>query len=1108
MRIAFRVVLSLLLAATCIWAQGSTAQITGTVRDPTGLAIPGAEVKATQTATGLVRTMNSGADGGYALPNLPVGPYIIEVSKDGFSKYVQSGIVLQVDSNPTVDASLKLGATAEQVSVVADADLVETHSTGVGQVVDSQRVVEMPLNGRNATELIFLAGMANPATGTGSVNSVRNYPTILISVAGGLPGGTTFLLDGANFNDAQNNLNLPLPFPDALQEFKVETSALPAQYGIHAAATVNAVTKSGGNDFHGDAFEFFRNGDLNARDFFATSRDTLKRNQFGGTIGGRIIKNKLFFFAGYQGTIQKSTPPQTIAYVPTAAMLGGDFSAIASPACNAGKQLTLPATLGFTNNTIAPSMLSPVILNLEKLLPISTNPCGKTTYGLVSNQTEQTGVSRIDYNKSDKHMIFGRFSASNLDIPSTFDGTNPLTINTGGAVYHVYSLAGGDTYLIGSNIVSSFRLSANRTSIPKVADNFTSWTALGSSITPLGGPGQMELSVTGNGFGISGGNGVTTTNHTGPSPAVSEDLSWVKGTHQIGFGGTYMHITGKFNTTFREPGAATFDGQITGIPLADYLLGGASSWIQGTDGIWDNRYHYLGLYAQDVWKLTPRLTLSYGVRFEPYFAPSSRYLYYSHFDQGLFDQNVHSSTYVNAPAGLIFPGDPQYTIGNAPEGSRLATFVPRIGLVWDPLGNAKTTIRASYGQFTDRQYLQSYSSYGTNPPVGDTVTLSSVNIMNPWANYSGGNPFPLQINRNLVFPTFGNYLTAPFNYKPPYMNQWNVSVQRQVGTNILLTANYVGNNTIHLTSGEQLNPAQFLGLGPCTINGPSGPINYSVCSTTANTNQRRLLYLQNPQQGQYYAGVNEIDDGGTGTYDGLYLSAQKRLSQGVSALANYTWSHCISDVFEPQLGIANANNLPGDRRAFRSNCQVSDQRQVFNASVVAKTPRFSNTILRDVASDWQISPLMSIHSAQLFSVTTGIDGALTGQPTQTPNLCGNPYPANQSVNNWLNPAAFCAPVPGTYGNLGLNNLKGPGIFQFDLALTRIFAIKEKRSLQLRAEAFNLPNHLNPAIPGTGNPVLSTTNSASFYRITQDISGTGGLTAGDPRILQIALKFLF
>src|ERR1700736_5912437 len=279
------------VTSTVTWAQ-STAQVNGTIRDSSGLAVPEAEVKVTQTATGAVRTANTGADGAYVLTNLPIGPYMLEISKNGFSKYVQSGILLQVDSNPTIDAALKVGPVTEQIHVQADAALVETHSTGVGQVVDSQRVVEMPLNGRNATELIFLAGMATTATGSGSINSVRNYPTVLIAVAGGLAGGTTYLLDGANHNDAHNNLNLPLPFPDALQEFKVETSALPAQYGIHSAATVNAVTKSGTNELHGDLFEFLRNGDLNARNFFASSRDALKRNQYGGTVGGPVRKDK------------------------------------------------------------------------------------------------------------------------------------------------------------------------------------------------------------------------------------------------------------------------------------------------------------------------------------------------------------------------------------------------------------------------------------------------------------------------------------------------------------------------------------------------------------------------------------------------------------------------------------------------------------------------------------------------------------------------------------------------------------------------------------------------------------------------------------------------
>src|SRR5579863_2633755 len=269
------------LAVTCVnlWGQAaSTAQVNGVVRDSSGLAVPGAEVKATQTATGAVRTATSGGDGAYALPNLPIGPYTLEISKEGFSKYVQTGVVLQVASNPAVDVALKVGAVTEQVTVQADAALVETHDSGVGTVVDNQRVVEMPLNGRNPQELVFLAGLATTAP-VGSLaaglSSVRNYPTVVISVGGGTGNGNSYLLDGVYYNDDYSNQNLPLPFPDALQEFKVQTSALPAQYGYHSAAAINAVTKSGSNEFHSDLFEFVRNGDLNARDFFALTRDSL-----------------------------------------------------------------------------------------------------------------------------------------------------------------------------------------------------------------------------------------------------------------------------------------------------------------------------------------------------------------------------------------------------------------------------------------------------------------------------------------------------------------------------------------------------------------------------------------------------------------------------------------------------------------------------------------------------------------------------------------------------------------------------------------------------------------------------------------------------------------
>jgi hypothetical protein len=302
-----RILLSFALLLTGTVALAQTAQINGTIRDASGLAIPGATVKATQTATGVSRTAISGADGGYVLPNLPIGPYLLEVTKEGFNKYAQSGIVLEVNTAPTLDVGMKVGSVSEQVTVEAAAIQVETRTQSVGQVVDTARVLEMPLNGREVHELIFLAGMAN-YPGTASLNTVRNYPTVVVSVAGGAPDSVSYSLDGLIHQDPYNNLSLPLPFPDALQEFKVETSAIPAQYGYHSTATVNAVTKSGTNEFHGDLFEFLRNGDLNANDFFNNSarpyrpRDTLKRNQFGGTIGGPIRKDKLFFFGGYQRT--------------------------------------------------------------------------------------------------------------------------------------------------------------------------------------------------------------------------------------------------------------------------------------------------------------------------------------------------------------------------------------------------------------------------------------------------------------------------------------------------------------------------------------------------------------------------------------------------------------------------------------------------------------------------------------------------------------------------------------------------------------------------------------------------------------------------------------
>src|SRR5881397_2160221 len=410
-------------AWTTVGAQ-STAQLSGTVRDQSGAVLPGVEVKATQTATGLERSVLTNETGSYILPNLHVGPYKLEASLPGFRTFVQTGIVLQVNGNPEINIVLEVGQVSETVEVQADTALVETRSTGVGQVIDNVRVMELPLNARQVTELIILSGAA---VGGGVQNTPRNYPTDIISVGGGSNDGLTFLLDGGIHNDPYGNQALPLPFPDALQEFKVETSAVPAQYGFHAAGAVNVVTKSGSNEFHGSLFEVVRNRIFNARNTFATEKDGLKRNQFGGVIGGPLVANKLFFFGGLQTTIQRSDPRGLTTFMPTPQMLAGNWTTYASAACQSGGGLTLRAP--FVNNQIDPASYSkPAIELIKRLNAPPIDSCGRVLFGRKTNSEEWFPVAKVDYQASAKHSLFGRYEFGRLNTPSDYDGRTIVSI--------------------------------------------------------------------------------------------------------------------------------------------------------------------------------------------------------------------------------------------------------------------------------------------------------------------------------------------------------------------------------------------------------------------------------------------------------------------------------------------------------------------------------------------------------------------------------------------------------------------------------------------------------------------------------------------------------
>ena len=428
-----------LLSSGTGWTQAvAGSQLAGAVRDSSGGVLPGASVTITKTDTGMTRTIVTGPDGGYVFPNLPVGPYQLKVALAGFNTYVQDGIILQVNTNPTVEVTLSVGNLGEQVTVFANTAMVETRSTGVGQVIDNERVNEIPLNGRQATELIFLSGLATSAP-AGDLNTNKNYPTVTISVAGGQANGMTYIMDGGTHNDPFNNLNLPTPFPDAIQEFKVETSSLPARYGHHAASAVNVVTKSGSNRFNGNVFEFVRNYRFNARNFFAPERDSLKRNQFGGTLGGPLLKDRLFFFGGYQGKIERSNPAEAVSFVPTQAMLSGDFTAVAAPSCS-GRQVVLAPGSGFTDNRIDPARFSPIAMEFLEHVPVATDPCGRLQYGIPNNNTEHQTLAKLDFTITRSQTVFGRYLYAVYDNPGTYDGKNVLTLSRTGQNNQAHSV--------------------------------------------------------------------------------------------------------------------------------------------------------------------------------------------------------------------------------------------------------------------------------------------------------------------------------------------------------------------------------------------------------------------------------------------------------------------------------------------------------------------------------------------------------------------------------------------------------------------------------------------------------------------------------------------
>jgi hypothetical protein len=1088
----FGCILALAVAASPAAAQ-ATAELSGIVRDESGAVLPGVTVTVTQTDTGFTRSVVTDGDGLYLMPNLPVGPYRLEASLQGFRAYAQTGIVLQVAATPTINIVLGVGDLAETVTVEASAPLVDVRSAGISEVVEQERILELPLQGRQVTDLIVLAGAA---VQTGTPGNRHFQGGVNISVAGGQSFGVAYLLDGAMHNDPQNNTSLPLPFPDALQEFRVATSGLSSDNGMHSGASVNAVTKSGTNAFHANLFEFYRDHRFNATDPFAavtadgTRRDDgLKRSQFGGTVGGPILRDRLFFFAGYQGTAIRQTPAANLAYVPTTAMLAGDFTAFASAACNNGRAITLRAP--FVGNRVAPSLFSPAAVKLAARLPATTDPCGELRYSAVADQNQGQAVSKVDYQWSDNHSIFVRYMRTfhKQDPPFASQPDNILAAASSGLDNLAQSAAFGDTRVFSSNLVNTFRVTYNQTTVDRYNLFVVDPPAIGSKVYTYE-PGHMRVTISG-GFSLGQDSGYGIADNK--AYQVSDDVAMVRGNHQFAVGTSIAFWTSEQYTCARCGGDWTWNGQATGLGMADFMLGQVAVLEHGGPGglIYDQKY--VGVFAQDTWRASERITINGGLRWEPFFGQNITSGSVTNFSMEKFRAGVKSSRFVNAPAGFLYPGDEGVPPGNTGMNRQWWNLSPRAGVAWDVNGDGRTAVRASYGiaydfPTGDYQFLQASA-----PPFGNRLRIDFPpgGFDDPYGHL-GGDPNPIVTSRDTVFPLFGSFGAIAPDINSPRVQSWNVTVERQLGTEWQAAVSYLGNYTDRLWELIGINPAVFMGLGPCTIHG----VTYPTCSTTANTNQRRVLYLENPREGQLVGAIDLYDDTGTQTYRGVRLSVRRRAASGVSLNGNYTWSYCFGSEMAGSLSqVSSGPTNPADPQFDRGNCS-QNRTHIANLTAGVQTPQFANRALRLLASDWRVSGIVNARSGAWLTVTTGRDLSLNGQrfQQQRVNQVADDVYGDRTLLNYLDRASFEFPAAGAFGTHVRNSVKGPGRWAVDLAVSRLIRVADRHEVEVRLEAFNLLNTFN-----WGNPNTSF-SSGTFGRITA--------ASGDPRIMQFGVKYGF